>query len=531
MSQTCEDFACQRLTPCPKDVDQRIADGLSSPLSVFGTACGEFPFKQLIEAEDPTAELPVLFSSDNYRSSALVDTNFPLMPERLAPSQPPIQIEEYWFGLCPRPFDRYDTMCARSSTTCYLFDTEDEEWSAFGAAAQHSFKSVPGLCFSTHPATPALGIVAEQKVTSTNPANDSSTKFVAITDCQLSGDGNVRFIKHSGGWSRITSPTSFVGVGESGPQFRLHTSFDGSTFVQSNRRSPDFHYQIGSTALRSQSLGQDEYNDNDLFAAVSYRTILIARGKSVFAIGSLGTRKVIRDLPSVVVGLWADDATIWVCTDQGTLMSHNLGWTWTELKNQFAIGPGLFSKPGSDTVWAHPDQSFAEAVTYPLRLTNGGHLRDAGTWANAYQDKTMDNTKFTLVKKTDEFAVSPNGLYLLTQKDGVVTLFLNVWNSASFAAWCKLEPNDCKAAYAKYCGGFKSVDSGCKTDEPSGPGTGPGSGSPGGGSGGSKPDEPSSGFPTWAIILASTLGLGVIVGLIVALSKKSKNAQRPLITA
>lgn len=521
MSKPCESFACERLaSSCPKDVGQRIADGLGSPLSVLGTACGAFPFEKMIEADDPTATLPVLFSSENYRSSALVDTNFLLMPERLSPAEPPIQIEEYWYGLCPRPFARYDTMCARSSTTCYLFDTEDEEWSRYGGNA---FKSVPGLCFSVIQAFPNQNIVATQNVTSTNPADESSTKFLAITDCQLSGDGNVRFIKHSGGWSRITSPTTFVAVGEPGAQFRLHTSFDGNTFVQSNPRSPDFHYQIGSTGLRSGSLGPDDFKDNDLFAAVSGQTILIARGKSVFSIGSLGVRNVIRDLPSVVVGLWADDATVWVCTDQGTLMSNNLGWTWTELKNQFAIGPGLFAKPDSDNIWAHPDLPFVEGVTYPLRLTNGGHLRDSGTWANAFRDQTMDNTKFTLVQKNDAFAVSPNGLYLLTQKDGVVTLFLNVWNSTSFAAWCKLQGNDCKASYGKYCQEFKDVDSGCKTENPSGPGNGPGNGPGGGGSSGSpKPDKPSSGFPTWAIILLSVLGVGAIV-LLVILSQKSKN--------
>ena len=159
-----------------------------------------------------------------------------------------------------------------------------------------------------------------------------------------------------------------------------------------------------------------------------------------------------------------------------------------------------------------------EAVGYPLRLNNGGLLySDANQWANAYQDQTKDD-KYTVIEATDAAALSPNGQYLLTQEDGVVTLYLNVWNSAKFAAWCKAGANNCQAAYARYCQQFKG-DPGCKTSTPDGPDEPDADG----------PDDAKS-FPALATILIVVAGLGLIGAFLYWWLRKRKSKPVLLIT-
>jgi hypothetical protein len=334
-----------------------------------------------------------------------------------------------------------------------------------------------------------------------------------VTACQLSGDGQVFFVRDATGWKRHRDTTTWDPIGKTGAgsaALELNTSFDGETFVQSNPSSPTYHYKIGSAALQTKSL-EDESKGNAVRSAVLSNRIFIARGQKVYSVGSLNLERVVFEAEDVITGLWADAKTLWLTTATGTLMSNDASWTWVELKNVFAIGPGLFSKPGSGTIWTHADESFVEAVGYPLRLTNGGHLySNANDWAIAYQDnKTMDD-KFTTIEATDAVVLSPNGLYLVTQDDGVVTLYLNVWNSTSFSAWCKESGDECVAAYAKYCLEFKG-DPRCKANNP--------------GNGGPDPDPSKGGLPTWAIIVISVAGLALISAVLYAVQKSKRRSK------
>jgi hypothetical protein len=462
----------------------------------------------MIDSAEPTSNLPVLFSSQQFRSPALVDTTIPLFPMQV----PPIDIEEYWYGLSP--FGQ-NAICARGGLKSYFYIDRWLLWEVTSGGV-HSFKSVPGACLYTAP-WPTGG----SKIFLQTDQTQELGTIPGVTACQLSGDGQACFARDATGWKRHTGGVAWNPIGKPGSALELHTSFDGQTFVQSHPSSPEYYYKIGSAELQTKSLAVDESKDDPVLSAVLGNTIFIARGKKVYSVGSLDHEKVIFNLVgAVATGMWADEQTLWLTTDKSTFMSNNAGWTWTELKNLFAVGPGLFAKPDNVQIWKNSEQSFVQAVGYPLRLTNGGLLyNDVNKWANAYQDKTM-NDEFTVIKATDKAVLSPNGLYLLTQEDGVVTLYLNVWNSASFAAWCKVAGNNCQAAYGRYCQEFKT-DPGCKTDTPGGP-VNPGPGTPGP----TPPPDPKKGLPTWAIILISIAGLALIGGILFALLRKPQS--RPL---
>lgn len=499
----CEDFACTRLKICPRDLKQRIEDGLGAVLSVFGNPCGTFNFKGMLDSTEPTSNLPVLFSSQQFRSPALIDTTIPLFPTQV----PPIEIEEYWSGLSP--FGE-NTICARGGLKCYFF--YNDRWLLWEVTpGVQSFKSVPGTCLFA-----ALWPTGSKIVLQTDQARELGT-LPGVTACQLSGNGQACFARDATGWKRHTGNVTWNLIGKPGSALDLNTSFDGEIFVQSNPSSPEYYYKIGSAELQTKSLAVDESKDDPVLSAVRDNKVFIARGKKVYSVGSLDVEKVIFELiGAVATGMWADEQTLWLTTDKGTFMTNNAGWTWTELRNLFAVGPGLFAKPDNAQIWKNSEQSFVQAVGFPLRLTNGGLLyNDTNKWANAYQDKTM-NDEFTTIKATDKTALSPNGLYLLTQENGLVTLYLNVWNSASFAAWCKKDGNNCQAAYARYCQEFK-IDPGCKTDTPGGPGN-PGTPGPT-----PPPPDPKKGLPTWAIVLIAIGGLAIIGAILFAVLKKPQS--------
>jgi hypothetical protein len=500
----CDDFARTRLKICPRDVQQRIADGLGSVLSILGNACGTFQFETLINAADPTSALPVLFSSHQYTCPELV----PLSPTK----GPNAECVEYWYGLEPMFSPRLvmNTLCARCGDMSYWFDADKRSW--YGAGI-NLFKSVPGACLIVqNPGETLPKFISIHQDDGTYTALGSMS---VVTACQLSGDGQVFFVRDAVGWKRHQNAQTWIPVGKPDPDSELHTSFAGQTFLQSNPRSPDYYYNIGSAGLKSKRLPADDSQDRPVWSAVLDNTIFIARGKKLYSVGSLDVEQVVYELSAgdTVRGLWADAQTLWLSTEKGTFMTSNGAWTWTELNNALAVGPGLFTKPNDGQIWTHSSQPFVEAVGYPLRLNNGGLLySDVNHWANAYQDKTKDD-KYTTVEATDAAALSPNGQYLLTQEDGVVTLYLNVWNSAKFSAWCKAG-GDCQAAYARYCQQFKG-DPGCKTGGPNEPDAG-------------GPDSKS--FPTLATILIVVAGLGLIGALLYWWLRKRESKPVLLIT-
>lgn len=524
----CEEFACERLKICPGDIKQRIADGLGSVLAVLGhNSCGTFPFKTLIEASNPTSALPVLFSSLQYTSPEVV----PLFRTGVVTNYlDDLNCVEYWYGLeapyGPGPLQ--NRLCRKCEDISYSLDPSTGHWRRTNYVSP--FKSVPGVCLRVTDIGPTF-----PKYISVNRLNDDGTdthtplgEMDVATACQLSGDGQVFFVRDAIGWKRHRDAKTWVAIGRPDPESELHTSFDGQSFVQSNRRSPEYHYTIGSSRLKTKTLAADESEEDAVLSAVLGNTIFIARGKKLYSVGPLDLEQIVFKLADasagVIVGLWADVKTLWLTTDKSTFMSSDGVWTWTEMKNMFAVGPGLFTKPNDGQIWTNSDDSFVEAVGFPLRLTNGGLLySDINNWANAYQDRTKDD-KYSTVEATDRAVLSPNGEYLLTQDDGVLTLYLNVWNSASFSTWCKKAGNDCQAAYAQYCLEFKG-DPGCKTSTPDGPYDPSDPGGPG-----SKPDDTKEGFPTWAIVLITIAGLGLIGALLRVWLRKRKSKPVMLVT-
>lgn len=476
----CGSFACSRLAICPSDVKQRIIDGLGSALAVLGTACGQFDFDQLVSADDPTAQLPVLFSSLTYRSPKLEATVYPKLEIAGA------TVDEYWFGLGPWE----NTICARSGSSTYCYRLGN--WLlTYGLPSQiTTFKSVPGVMLYAARASSNMTL---RRPDSTYQLGESGI----VSSCQMSGDGTSYFANNSTGWKRYNwSYRSWDSVGVDDTNLWLVPSFDGTCVVLTspNISNGDFFYKIGSATLRSATVG----GTGKVYGAVLSSTVFVARVQFIYTIGSLHVLSLIYTIPvGLATGIWADALTVWVATTTGTYMSNDAGWTWTVLENQFAVGPGLFTKIGSADIWRNSDEPFSESVGFPLRLTNGGLLSKSPQWRNGFEDKTT-TTASTEILPTTTAALSPNGLYLLTNSNGIITLYLNAWNSTKFADWCKL--NDCKAGYANYCQKFGMIDPRCKaSDTPGGP-------SP-------TPSNPASkDFPIWAIVLivVGALALGGI---------------------
>jgi hypothetical protein len=521
---TCEGFAIGRLDGCPTDVKQRLANGLGTVLAVLGDRCEEFKFNFQKMTEDaikpnadPTANLPVLFSSRQYRSHAVpTATQFP----KTIPPAGSNAIDEYWFGLAPVG----NTMCARSGSSVYYYNNtiSNPTWVRwFGSSGIWCFKGVYNSHISSTPDPNNPGFNKVSYVVQFDEETGSIvplTLFPNLTNVQMSGNGLALFARGSGGWARWND--AWQPVGNNNGDLWLSPSFDGSSFVQFKTGSSTFFYNLGSTLVQKEITTNS--NDN-IYAAVVGKTVFLARGKNVYTVGSLNDLQELGDLGNrVATGVWADDQTVWVSTDKGTHISSDLGWTWTVMDNYFAVGPNLFTSPGSDMISQGPILTFAQGVAYPLRLSNSGLLyNETGTWANNYQELPTSTTFTTIANNTVAMALSPNGRYLVTQKNGVVTLYLNVWNSDRFAAWCKGTADGCKNSYKIYCNQFKSIDEDCKTDTPGTP-VDPGPpGDPGGGPG-TDPDPPDEGFPTWAIALISVVGLGILVGVLYAVFKKPK---------
>ena len=488
---TCEGFARTRLEICPEDIEQRLADGLGPALHVLGGPCTQFDFNQLLNAQSPLAQLPVLFSSSRYRSHRLEQTSYLQLTA--------FAMDEYWFGLGTWG----DTLCARSGSNCYVFNSGT--W-YFPPLPTVNFKSVPGVMLSATQSGSTLLSV------SGSPDRTLGSALGSPQNCQLSGNGLAYFVRTAAGWNEFDEQSGdWVGIEPNYPGSWLVTSFDGNTIVQTNSShvQGEFHYKIGPADTQTNIAD----GSGQVYVAALGDTIFVARDSSISTVGSLNILKLIYTLPTgLTTGVWADDVTVWVATTIGTYMSNDAGWTWTVLLNEFAVGPGLFTKPGSDNIWRNSDEPFSEAIGFPLRLTNGGLLLSPSTgWRSGFEDKTMGDAA-TEILETTTAALSPNRLYLLTNVDGVITLYLNAWNSARFAEWCN--SNDCKAAYARYCQAFGNIDTGCRTDTPGGPGT-PITPSP-------PSTTPGKGLSTLAIVMIVLGVLAILIGAFVAYLKNKK---------
>jgi hypothetical protein len=492
---TCEGFACARLEICPGDIEQRIADGFGPALNVLGGNCPAFNFSQMVSASVPTSKLPVLFSSSRYRSHNLEQT---IYPKAIVSG---VTIIEYWFGLGPAG----NTLCARANSGCYYFDLG--KWVAGLPGADSSFRSVPDVILSSLKFT---GVTTLRKLGPPAVSRTLSNTAAVVSSCQMSGDGLTYFWRTSGGWKIYDGTNNtVVPIQPQDAALWLVPSFDGNTIVLT--RSPfdanhgEVVYKIGSANTETkEAIG----SGTEVFAAALGDTVFVARGASISTVGSLNVYKLVYTLPSgLATGMWADNVTVWIATTVGTYMSNDAGWTWTFLEDVFAVGPGLFTKTGSANIWTNSDETFSETIGFPLRMTNGGLLSSPSTgWRNGFEDKTM-NSAYTEILSTTTNALSPNGLYLLTNVGGVITLYLNTWNSAMFSEWCN--SNDCRAGRAKYCQAFGEIDPECKTDTPAGPSppTTP-------------PEKPPKNFPVWAIALIVLGGLALIGGLFYATSRK-----------
>ena len=400
-------------------------------------------------------------------------------------------MDEYWFGLGTWG----DTLCARSGSNCYVFNSGT--W-YFPPLPTVNFKSVPGVMLSATQSGSTLLSV------SGSPDRTLGSALGSPQNCQLSGNGLAYFVRTAAGWNEFDEQSGdWVGIEPNYPGSWLVTSFDGNTIVQTNSShvQGEFHYKIGPADTQTNIAD----GSGQVYVAALGDTIFVARDSSISTVGSLNILKLIYTLPTgLTTGVWADDVTVWVATTIGTYMSNDAGWTWTVLLNEFAVGPGLFTKPGSDNIWRNSDEPFSEAIGFPLRLTNGGLLSKSPQWRNGFEDKTM-TTASTEILATTTAALSPNGLYLLTNVNGVITLYLNAWNSARFAEWCT--SNNCTAGRARYCQAFGNIDPSCKTNTPGGP---------------SPPTTPPKNFPVWAIALIVLGGLALIGGLFYAVSWKKK---------
>jgi len=330
-----------------------------------------------------------------------------------------------------------------------------------------------------------------------------------VTACQMSGDGEKYFVRDATGWLQHTGDLNWERV-HTGTDFWLSPSFDGTCFILSRPQSRMVFYTIGNET-KNISIPAQLPVDNEVFTAALGCLFFIVRGREVFTIGStLTNAELIFEFPegTVATGVWADALTVWVSTNTGTYMSNDAGCFWFFQEDAFAVGPGLYRTKGSGVISVSSDKSFFESMNFPLRLNNRGVLYSVSNrWRPWFEEKNM-TTAFTEVPKDAPVTLSNNGLWLVTQDKGVLTLFLNVWNSPAFSSWCTTK--DCKPGLEKYCALFKEIDKTCQDSDPGNP-TNPG-----------KPDDDSLSLGTIAlIVLGALFGIGIIVAIIL-MSQKSK---------
>jgi hypothetical protein len=487
----CDNFAKETLVVCPADIKQRVADGLGTTLAALKSPCGPytFDFQAMLES-DPTANLPVLFSSEAFRSLEVEPTTVTANPG---------QMVEYWYGHAPAGATSF--FCARSDSI-YTYNAGGV-WHN-----RTAFKSTlnASMWYTYDPPNTISVRVSKPPV----PSFVIGT-MAGVTACQMSGDGEKYFVRNASGWLQHTGGLNWEPV-HPGTDFWLSPSFDGTCFILSRPRSRTVFYTIGNQT-KDVSIPAQLPVENDVFTAALGCLFFIVRGREVFTIGSaLAQAEVIFEFEAdtVATGVWADALTVWVSTNKGTYMSNDAGCFWFFQEDAFAVGPGVYRTEGSNIISVSSDKSFSDSMNFPLRLSNRGLLYSVSNrWQTWFETKNM-TTAFTQVPKGAPATLSNNGLWLVTQDKDVVTLYLNVWNSPAFSSWCSTK--DCKSAFEKYCALFKDIDKICQTPikpDPDKPDP-------------DKPADDSLSVGTIAlIVLGALLGIGIIVAIIMA-SQKSK---------
>jgi hypothetical protein len=473
----CDDFAKATLADCPADIKQRLTDGLGTTLAALKNPCGSytFDFQAMIDASDPLENLPVLFSSESFRSLEVEPTTVTANPGEMV---------EYWYGCAPSNPQAY--FCARSESGASL--NANGVWHD-----RRPFKSS---------ATVSLWSVAlpdEVRVKRGASPNYVIGNMPGVTACQMSGDGETYFVRDANGWLRHTGDLTWERV-HTGTDFWLSPSFDGTCFILSRPRSRTVFYTIGNQT-KDVSIPAQLPVDNEVFTAALGCLFFIVRGREVFTIGSaLTNAELIFEFQddAIATGVWTDALTVWVSTNKGTYMSNDAGCFWFFQEDAFAVGPGLYRTKESSVISVSSDKSFLESMNFPLRLNNRGVLYSVSNrWRTWFEDENM-TTAFTEVPKDAPVTLSNNGLWLVTQDKGVLTLFLNVWNSPAFSSWCTTK--DCKPGVEKYCALFKDIDKICQIPIKPDP---------------TKPDDSSLSLGTIAlIVLGALLGIGIIVAII-----------------
>jgi len=444
----CEAFARLNLTQCPADIAQRLADGLGTTLSVVNYACSPvFNYVQLLS--HPTNHLPVLFSSASYRS--------PLLGSNIAPRIMDLVIDEYWFGAF---LGAYDTLMARAGDIVYAWMSDTSPpvswlWKKLDYNTMgFRVRSVPGACL-------LLAEFEGQVVFQRGELSDIIGHIPGATTGRISEDCTTCFVRDSTGWLKYIGDQVWVRVGNQDPSFELSPSFDGSSFVQSNTQSLVYYNLGGNTSYKTVVVPVDS---NNVYTAIIGTTVFIVRGLQIYTVGSNSIRytlNLVQPLTSPAKGMWADQHTVWISTAVATYRSSDLGWTWIKQNSVVAVGPGLYTTGSTNWVQGGSTQSFVESVEFPLQLHNSG-LLSSPTWTSWF-DLAGQTNAYTAITPETEAAISPNGLFLLTQVEGVFTVYLNVWNTDAFKAWCG--GNNCTAGYIEYCNQFGAIDSRCAVQD------------------------------------------------------------------
>jgi hypothetical protein len=491
-TRPCEEYAFENLMRCPRDIKQRMADGLCGTIASLSAACGDFDKQPMLESADPLKHLPELFSSSSYQSAQFVPTGME------APKFTGTQVT-FWWGLAPFSGPSNPTVCFQMSTIdskIYGFydvlATPGAEWTR-----TRMFASTTSVCLA----------VDKNGQVVLYPSNTVIAPDSSPTGLAISGDGLAMFMNVNVlGWKRYTSDQTWEKLGLFAPH--LSTSFDGSNLcAHTYAGNGTLFCKLGDQEIFETMLPTDEFVSRNLHSAVLGSTIFLVRGNKVYTVGS-SLRTPVMLLPPLegvgegpYEGIWADANTVWVGGSPVSYMSNDAGWTWTRLNERWVVGPGVaFAdlRAARHTIQLASSASFVEDVPYPLVLHDNGLLASTNSkrpWENWFQLKLKTKDVFRTIRPETKAALSPNGRFLYTRSpEGEVKLYLNLWNDPNYKTWCD-KTLKCPQAKQRYCAKFGSVDQRCAKKK--------------------------SGMPVWAVILMCLAGIALLAFLYVSLSRKS----------
>ena len=417
MKQSCGSFAKSVLENCPTDVEQRIADGLGYVLAPFNDNCGAFSFQAMLNAEDPTAQLPVVFSSRNYKSPIVepTDAQFPTMSETL---------EDVWFGVPPNII--FSTWCCKTRTStgvAKFYYLNNNAWTQRGA-----FRS-----------TETMAVFTDGSHIRKFPINIIIGYNITASDYAISSDGaQIYALDPQGLWLRYGAGGSWNALNFK-PNAKLCLSFDGLNACAVSNQQLEYLFD---GVYRSVPIAS-----GNTYACMLGSLVFFVQGADLYTVGTLKVVVKLKTFDAACTGIWSDDVAVYVDVDRTTHMSIDRGWTWVTQPGKSAIAPGVY-KDGSNRIWMSSLNSFQIDVGLPLRLNNSGLLYSPA-WRNWYQFMDLD-IEYTHIDEGPTTVVSPNGRYLIIIGDDV-TVYLNVWNLPSFWTWCRFSGAACMDGYKGYC--------------------------------------------------------------------------------